>query len=56
MIAILSTDALLAHMLHLEAARAGLAVCAPEEAALWLLDLDHPPRPFPARKNCLPFA
>ena len=44
MIAILTTDPILARMLTLEAARAELPVTAPDEARVWLLDLDHPPR------------
>ena len=52
MIAILSTDPLLSHMLTLEISRAGLSVSAPMDATLWLLDLDHPPRPLPKRKEC----
>jgi len=52
MIAILSTDPLLAHMLALEVTHSGLSLCHAEHAALWLLDLDHPPRPLPKAKDC----
>lgn len=44
MIAILTTDPILARMLTLEAARADIPVTAPDEARVWLLDLDHPSR------------
>lgn len=44
MIAILSTDPILSRMLTLEAARGGFSLAAPEQARLWLWDLDHPPR------------
>ncbi|MBQ9802121.1 MAG: winged helix-turn-helix domain-containing protein [Clostridia bacterium] len=47
MIAILTTDPILARMLDLELQRGGFSATAPEDASLWLLDLDHPPRPFP---------
>ncbi len=49
MIAILSTDPILSRMLTLEAKRGGFSLTAPDAAALWLLDLDHPPRPLPTR-------
>ncbi len=52
MIAILSTDPLLAHMLTLEVTRGGLSLCQADGAALWLLDLDHPPRPLPKARDC----
>ena len=52
MIAILSTDPLLSHMLTLEVARSGLSLCDAADAALWLLDLDHPPRPLPRQAQC----
>ena len=51
MIAILSTDALLSHMLTLEVTRAELTVCEPDKALLYLIDLDHPPRPLPRKKS-----
>ena len=51
MIAILSTDPLLSHMLTLEVSRAGLSASASSRATLWLLDLDRPPRPLPKAKN-----
>lgn len=44
MIAILTTDPILARMLALEAARAEIPISAPDEARVWLLDLDHPQR------------
>ena len=50
MIAILTTDPILARMLTLEAERGEFSLTSPEEATLWLLDLDHPPRPLP--KGC----
>lgn len=49
MIAILSTDPILSRMLTLEAKRGGFSLTAPDTASLWLLDLDHLPRPLPAR-------
>lgn len=52
MIAILSTDPLLSHMLSLEVSRSGLSVCEPTEAALWLLDLDRTPRSLPKVTHC----
>ena len=45
MIAILTTNPILSRMLILEAARAEIPVTEPEQARVWLLDLDHPPRP-----------
>ena len=51
MIAILSTDPILSRMLTLEAKRGGFSLTAPENAALWLLDLDHPPRPLPTQNE-----
>lgn len=48
MIAILTTDPILARMLDLELQRGGFSATSPEDANLWLLDLDHPPRPFPS--------
>lgn len=47
MIAILTTDPILFRMLTLEAKRGGISLTSPERATLWLLDLDHPPRPMP---------
>lgn len=47
MIAILTTDPILSRMLTLEAKRGGISLASPEKAELWLLDLDHPPRPMP---------
>lgn len=47
MIAILTTDPILSRMLTLEAKRGGFSVSPPHEARLWLLDLDHSPRPLP---------
>lgn len=47
MIAILTTDPILSRMLTLEAKRGGISLSSPEKAELWLLDLDHPPRPMP---------
>lgn len=52
MIAILSTDSLLAHMLSLETMRGELPLCDAANATLWLLDLDHPPRPLPKGTPC----
>lgn len=51
MIAILSTDKALLHMLSLEIARAGLAAGEAADATLWLLDLDRPPRPLPQKST-----
>ena len=51
MIAILTTNPILARMLTLEAARAEVPVTAPDEARVWLLDLDRPPRPLPQGRN-----
>ena len=47
MIAILTTDPILSRMLTLEAERGEFSLTTPENATLWLLDLDHPPRPLP---------
>ena len=47
MIAILTTDPILFRMLTLEVKRGGIPLASPETAELWLLDLDHPPRPMP---------
>ena len=45
-VAVFSKDALLARMLLLEARRCGMQEAAPEEARVWLIDLDHlPPVP-----------
>ena len=51
MIAILGTDPILSRMLTLEAERGGFSLSAPEVAKLWLLDLDHPPRPLPQNRE-----
>ncbi len=51
MIAILSTDPILSRMLTLEAERGGFSLTSPDAAKLWLLDLDHPPRPLPQRNG-----
>ncbi len=51
MIAILSTDPILSRMLTLEAERGGFSLTAPDAARLWLLDLDHPPRPLQWRSD-----
>ena len=51
MIAILSTDPILSRMLTLEAARGGFSLVAAQQARLWLLDLDHPPRGLPPSRN-----
>ncbi len=45
-VAVFSQDALLARMLRLEARRCGMQECDPDEARIWLMDLDHlPPMP-----------
>ena len=41
-VAVFSADALLSRMLLLEARRCGLQESAPEQAHVWLRDLDHP--------------
>lgn len=51
MISVLGTDPILCRMLTLEAARGGFSLTTPEDARLWLLDLDHPPRPLPQSKS-----
>ena len=51
MIAILTTDELLKEMLLLEAARGKFQPQAPENATVWILDLDHPPRPLPQKNE-----
>ena len=51
MIAILSTNKALLHMLSLEITRAGLIAGEAAGATLWLLDLDHPPRPLPPKST-----
>jgi len=47
LIAILTTDPILSRMLTLEAERGDFSLTEPDIAKLWLLDLDHPPRPLP---------
>ena len=49
MIAILSTDPVLYRMLQLELSRHKLTESAPENAAVWLLDLSSKPHPLPKR-------
>lgn len=49
MIAILTVDEILKQMLTLEATRGGFSLVLPETATVWLLDLDHPPRPLPQK-------
>lgn len=51
MIAILGTDPILSRMLTLEAERGGFPISTPEAAKIWLLDLDHPPRPLPQNRE-----
>ena len=51
-VAVFSADALLARMLLLEARRCGLAEALPEQARVWLIDLDHP-QPLP-KKSAMP--
>ena len=51
-VAVFSRDAVLAQMLLLEAGRCGLERSAPEQARVWLLDLDHP-MPLP-KGECAP--
>ena len=41
-VAVFSADALLYRMLELEAKRCGLERVSPEQARVWLIDLDHP--------------
>ena len=41
-VAVFSADALLHRMLELEAKRCGLNCVSPEQARVWLIDLDHP--------------
>ncbi len=41
-VAVFSRDAVLSQMLLLEALRCGLQEIAPEQARVWLVDLDHP--------------
>ena len=41
-VAVLSTDAVLARMLELEAKRCGFPIVSPDVARILLLDLDHP--------------
>ena len=53
MIAILTTDELLREMLLLEAARGQFQPTEAENATVWLLDLDHPPRPLPPKNEAL---
>ena len=53
MIAILTTDDILKQMLHLEATRGGFSVTSPQNATVWLLDLDAPPRPLPPKTDAL---
>jgi hypothetical protein len=43
-VAVFSADALLCRMLELEAKRCGLDNVLPEQARIWLIDLDHPVR------------
>lgn len=45
-VAVFSRDPILARMLLLEAERCGLVAAQPEEARVWLVDLDQP-APFP---------
>lgn len=47
MIAILTTNPILARMLTLEAARADISITTPERATVWLQDLDQPSKPTP---------
>ena len=42
-VAVFSTDAVLSRMLLLEALRCGLCEAEPDEAGVWLIDLDHAP-------------
>ena len=51
MIAIHSTDPILSRMLALEAERGSFPISTPEAARIWLLDLDHPPRPVPQNRE-----
>lgn len=53
MIAILTTDEILKEMLYLEAARGKFQRAAPENATVWLLDLDSPPRTLPLKSEAL---
>ncbi|MBE6605372.1 MAG: winged helix-turn-helix domain-containing protein [Ruminococcaceae bacterium] len=53
MIAILTTDEILRQMLCLETARGNFDKETPENATVWLLDLDNPPRTLPPSKESL---
>ena len=46
-VAVFSRDAVLSQMLLLEALRCGLEEALPEQARVWLIDLDHP-APLPS--------
>ena len=49
-VAVFSRDAVLSQMLLLEALRCGLQEAAPEQARVWLVDLDHP-APLPSGES-----